>query len=446
MDDDTGREPFVIDIVTLFPEVVSSFLDAGIMGRAVAEGRLKIVCTNPRDFATDAHRTVDDSPSGGGPGMVMKIEPVVGALEAIAASRGEGHRVLLSPSGRPFDQETATRFAGLDHLVLLCGRYEGIDDRVREQFCDECVSLGDFVLNGGEVAALAVVESVGRLLQGVVRNPDSIALESFSRTGGGALEHPQYTRPADFRGFTVPAPLSSGDHPRVQRWRDAVSRIRTRRLRPEFAPEVRASAEHGPGLDVAVVVDARAGEGVDVGVERLASLAIASSGSVVVWTDRAISPGPGVAVLPAETKSLPRIRKILRGKRKSRLLVVPVAMPGESVPAWRLTEPAEVFDVALTHGAAVAAENERGAICAVFVIAPEGSPLRSALAGGDPPSDFLLDLGDGAAPQLHGNSGVENGAGVINPSQPQPAESIHRDVARQLQHFLERWTQDFHST
>ncbi len=446
MDDDTGREPFVIDIVTLFPEAIASFLNAGIMGRAVAEGRLKIVCTNPRDFSTDTHRTVDDSPSGGGPGMVMKIEPVVGALEEIEASRGEGHRVLLSPSGRPFDQETATRFAGLGHLVLLCGRYEGIDDRVREQFCDECVSLGDFVLNGGEVAALAVVESVGRLLEGVVRNPDSIALESFSRTGGGVLEHPQYTRPADFRGFTVPAPLSSGDHSRVHRWRAAVSRIRTRRLRPELAPEVRALAGQAGPLDVAVVVDARAGEGVDVDAEGLASLARAGSASVVVWTDRAISPGPKVVVAPAELKSLRRIRKILRGKRRSRLLVVPVAMPGEFRPAWRLTEPAEVFDVILAHRAQGAEESDECAFCAVFVVAPLESPLRSALEGGDPPSDFLLDLGDGAVSQLHGNSGVENRAGVINPSQPQPGESAPRGVARQLQHFLERWTQDFQST
>ncbi len=445
MDDDTGREPFVIDIVTLFPEAISSFLDAGIMGRAIAEGRLKISCTNPRDFSTDAHRTVDDAPFGGGPGMVMKIDPVVGALEEIEEARGEGHRVLLSPSGRRFDQAAARRLASMRHLVLICGRYEGVDDRVRERFCDECLSVGDFVLNGGEVAALAVVEAVGRLLDGVVNNPDSIALESFSAAGSAALEHPQYTRPADFRGWTVPPPLSSGDHGRVARWRDAVSRIRTRRLRPELAiPQ--AGDRGGVTLDAAVVVDARDGVGLDVDADRLGSLAASAPGPVVVWTDRAMFAGPGLVVAPASGGSLAGLRKILRGKRKSRLLVVPVAMHGEIRPAWCVRRPSEVADMALAHRATTASGSEDRGFCAVFVLAPEGSPLRSELEGGDPPSDFLLDLGERPSPTTDADSGVENGAGVINPSQPQPGESTPRDVARQLQHFLERWTHDFHST
>ncbi|MGB1698708.1 MAG: tRNA (guanosine(37)-N1)-methyltransferase TrmD [Nannocystaceae bacterium] len=443
MTEESVAAPFRIDIVTLFPEAVEAFLGAGIMGRAIAEGRLVISCTNPRDFSSDVHRTVDDAPFGGGPGMVMKIEPVVAALEHIEAACEGGHRVLLSPSGQRFDQAAAQRLAGRRHLVLLCGRYEGIDDRVRERFCDECLSVGDFVLNGGEVAALAVVEAVGRLLDGVVQNPDSIAFESFSPERDTALEHPQYTRPSSFRGWGVPSPLSSGDHARVERWRAATSRIRTRRLRPEL---VSALSSGDPAVLPTVVIDARSGEGFDLDPARVRSLAEAAPGPVVLWTDRSLSTAPNLVIAPAEEGSLRGVRKILRGKRRSSLLVVPVLVGDEPCQAWSLEEPSDLLDVAhVHHGSNESAPQDRG-IHAVLVLAPVGSPLRSGLQGGDPPSDFVLEVRGGARSAIDDDSGVENRSRVINPSQPQPGESTSDAVASQLQRFLERWTQDFHAT
>jgi tRNA (guanine-N1)-methyltransferase len=237
------------EVFTLFPDAIAGFLRGGLIGKAAQQGLVTVHCTDYRDFTSDRHRTVDDAPYGGGPGMVMKIEPVVAALESVAAARGPMHRVLLTPSGPRFDQRAARRLAQMPRIALLCGRYEGIDDRVREAHSDECLSLGDFVLNGGEVAALAIIEAVARLCEGVLGNPESAAHDSFSapdsdlssKTGAGEspgawLECPQYTRPPEFRGLAVPATLLAGAHAEVDRWRAIQAWRRTWALRPDLRP------------------------------------------------------------------------------------------------------------------------------------------------------------------------------------------------------------------
>ncbi len=223
------------EVFTLFPAAIQSFLGAGLIGKALSQELVAVHCTDYRDFTDDRHRSVDDSPYGGGAGMVMKIGPVVAALEAVTAARGPMHRILVTPSGPRFDQRTAERLAAMPRLGLLCGRYEGIDDRVRESFVDECLSIGDFVLNGGEVAALTIIEAVARLREGVLGNPESVVGESFGLAGRGPwLEHPHYTRPVDFRGLEVPALLMSGDHSAIARWRAEQACRRTWALRPDL--------------------------------------------------------------------------------------------------------------------------------------------------------------------------------------------------------------------
>jgi tRNA (guanine37-N1)-methyltransferase len=237
------------EIFTLFPEAITAFLRAGLIGRALEEGRVAVHCTNPRDYARDRHRTVDDSPYGGGPGMLLKVEPLVDALTAVEVARGPVHRVLLTPSAPRFDQRAAERLATRPRIALFCGRYEGIDDRLREHYIDECLSLGDFILNGGEVAALVVVEAVARLFAGVVGNTESLARESFSSgvvegaAGSGLwLEPPQYTRPAEFRGHRVPEVLVRGHHGDIDRWRQHTAWARTWHERPRLRRAQRASA------------------------------------------------------------------------------------------------------------------------------------------------------------------------------------------------------------
>src|SRR5690606_18497917 len=169
------------EVFTIFPAAIEAFVEAGIMARAIERGLVVVRCTDFREFTDDRHRTVDDAPFGGGAGMVIKPEPVAAALEAVVSERGPMHTILLTPSGPRFDQRVAERLASERRIALLCGRYEGIDDRIREHFVDECLSLGDFVLNGGEVAAAAIIEAVARLREGVLGNPESIATESFAR-------------------------------------------------------------------------------------------------------------------------------------------------------------------------------------------------------------------------------------------------------------------------
>ncbi len=211
-----------INVVTIFPEFFASPLETSLVGKARGDGSLKVVLHDLRDHGKGIHRQVDDSPFGGGAGMVMMVEPLAAVLDPLAQT----HRVLLTPGGRRLDQETLDRWAAVEELTLVCGRYEGIDERVAEHFVDEEVSLGDYVLLGGEVGALAIIEGVARLLDGVVGNPVSVETESFR---DGLLEEPQYTRPAEFRGWTVPEVLRSGDHGKVEEWRREQRLDRTRR-------------------------------------------------------------------------------------------------------------------------------------------------------------------------------------------------------------------------
>jgi tRNA (guanine37-N1)-methyltransferase len=206
-----------ISVVSLFPEMVSTIGEYGVVGRAQQRELMMLEIENPRDYASDAHRTVDDRPYGGGPGMVMKYEPVAAALEAAKGNLPVGCPVVyLSPKGRAFDQAMAQGFAKMPGLVLLAGRYEGIDERLLESHIDEEVSLGDFVLSGGEIAAMAVIDAVVRLLPGVLGDDESAAQDSFME---GLLDYPHYTRPEEIVGRKVPDVLLSGDHDRIARWR-----------------------------------------------------------------------------------------------------------------------------------------------------------------------------------------------------------------------------------
>jgi tRNA (guanine37-N1)-methyltransferase len=217
-----------IDVFTIFPDLVDGFAAASLLGKARAEGLLDVRVHDLRSMATDPHRSVDDAPFGGGPGMVLMPEPVFGAVEAADPPRP---LLLLDPGGRRFDQGVARELAGLDGFSLLCGRYEGVDHRIRTHLVDGELSVGDFVLAGGEAAAMVVVEAVGRLAPGVLGNAASIDDESFA---DGLLEYPQYTRPAEFRGWSVPEVLRSGDHGRIARWRRAQALHRTRHERPDL--------------------------------------------------------------------------------------------------------------------------------------------------------------------------------------------------------------------
>ena len=226
-----------VDIVTLFPELFETFLKTSFVGKATLNGQLETRLRSPREFGLGKHRSVDDTPYGGGSGMVMRVDVIVACLEALdaeAAQEGKprARRVLLTPQGRPFVQATATSFSAEPALVLICGRYEGFDERVRS-FVDEELSLGDFVMTGGEVAAMAVVEATVRLLPGVLGNEESTHEESHGESG--LLEYPHYTRPAEFRGQTVPEILSSGNHAKVAVWRAEQSLERTRTRRPDLA-------------------------------------------------------------------------------------------------------------------------------------------------------------------------------------------------------------------
>ena len=217
-----------VDIFTIFPSMFEVLLDFGVIGRAVEQGRLEVRVHDLRQGTGDPHRSVDDAPFGGGAGMVMMPEPLFNSVEQAGPPRP---LFLLGPAGRRFDQAVAQELACGDGFSLLCGRYEGVDQRVREHLVDDELSLGDFVLAGGEVGAMAVIEAVGRLVPGVLGNELSVADESFSE---GLLEYPHYTRPAEFRGWSVPDVLRSGDHGRVDRWRKAQSLARTVALRPDL--------------------------------------------------------------------------------------------------------------------------------------------------------------------------------------------------------------------
>ena len=217
-----------IDVFTIFPEAVDAMATLSVLGRGQETGLLDLRVHDLRMTATDVHKTVDDKPFGGGAGMVLKPEPVFEAVEAV-----DPHRplILLDPGGARFDQRKAAELADMDGFSLLCGRYEGVDERIRDSLVDEELSIGDFVLAGGEFAAMVVIESVARLVPGVLGNDFSTTEESF---GGDLLEYPQWTRPAEFRALTVPEILVSGDHGRVERWRLAMAIARTAERRPDL--------------------------------------------------------------------------------------------------------------------------------------------------------------------------------------------------------------------
>jgi tRNA (guanine37-N1)-methyltransferase len=227
------------DLVTLFPELFETFLATSLVGRAVKTGKLVVRSRSPRDFGLGRHKSVDDTPYGGGSGMVIRVDVLVPCMESLDTEGGEkAHRVLLTPQGAPLVQATVRRLAERPRVMLVSGRYEGFDERVRS-FVDEEVSLGDFVLTGGEVAAMAVIEACARCVPGVLGNEESTREESFSPETEGLLEYPQYTRPAEFRGMTVPAPLTNGNHAEIERWRKDQALERTRARRPDLLAKKR---------------------------------------------------------------------------------------------------------------------------------------------------------------------------------------------------------------
>lgn len=228
-------------VVTLFPEMFTALTGHGVTGRAVKRGQLTVEYSNPRDHAHDRHRTVDDRPFGGGPGMLMKVEPLLEAIEAIRAKAPSPPRVIyLSPQGQPLTQKRVVELAQLDSLVLLCGRYEGIDERIVEMCVDEEISIGDYVLSGGELGAMVLLDAVTRLIPGVLGHADSAVEDSFSE---GWLDCPHYTRPEEFAGQRVPEVLLSGNHELIRRWRLKQSLGRTWLRRPELLEGLTLSKE-----------------------------------------------------------------------------------------------------------------------------------------------------------------------------------------------------------
>jgi tRNA (guanine37-N1)-methyltransferase len=221
-----------IDIVTIFPKMVTAPLADGIVGRAIERGLIDLKVHDLRDFTTDRHRVVDDVPFGGGPGMVLKPEPLFRAVEAIREQRGNPEAIVLtSPDGKRFTHADAERLSGLGHVVVLCGRYEGVDERVRQHLATEEISIGDYVISGGELAALVIVDAAARFVPGVVGDDASVAADTFAR---GLLDFPQYTRPADFRGMETPPVLLSGHHAEIERWRRRAALERTLERRPDL--------------------------------------------------------------------------------------------------------------------------------------------------------------------------------------------------------------------
>lgn len=214
-----------IDVATLFPGLFGEVLGTSILGRAREKGIADVALYDIRDFSSDRHRTVDDRPYGGGPGMLLRAEPVVTCVETLLAERGPGHVVLLTPGGRTFTQGVAREYAAKDHLVLVCGRYEGFDERVRQVLRPDELSIGPYVLSGGEIAAMAVIDAVVRLLPGALGDATSAGQDSYAL--GDDLEAPQWTRPPVWRGRAVPEALLSGDHARIARWRSEEARKRT---------------------------------------------------------------------------------------------------------------------------------------------------------------------------------------------------------------------------
>jgi tRNA (guanine37-N1)-methyltransferase len=228
------------DILTLFPDMFSSPLRESILGKAIEKGLIQIRTVNIRDFTLDKHQIVDDTPYGGGQGMVMKVEPIARAIESVKPQDPSARIIYLTPQGKPFNQDLARRFSTQPHLILLCGRYEGVDERVRELFIDEEVSIGDYVLTGGELAAMILIDAVSRFIPGVLGSDRSAEEDSFFNF---LLEYPQYTRPFNFRGSCVPEVLLSGNHSLIALWRRKEALKRTSLRRPDLLAKANLSEE-----------------------------------------------------------------------------------------------------------------------------------------------------------------------------------------------------------
>jgi tRNA (guanine37-N1)-methyltransferase len=231
----------IFHVITIFPEFFEGPFAHGVIARAKEAGKIEIRIHNLREWTHDRHKTVDDRPFGGGEGMLLKTEPLFAAVEAVFPERAKGNReagkqvILLSAQGRKFDQAAARRLSSTDELLLICGRYEGVDERVAEHLADEELTIGDYVMSGGELAAAVVIDVIARLIPGVLGNEDSAVFESFEGDGD-VLDCPHYTRPADFRGWRVPEVLLSGNHEEIRRWRRQAALEKTARLRPDLAP------------------------------------------------------------------------------------------------------------------------------------------------------------------------------------------------------------------
>jgi tRNA (guanine37-N1)-methyltransferase len=236
-----------IDILTLFPEMFTGVLDSSILSRAQAKSKFNYNLINFREYADNKHEKVDDYPYGGGAGMVLTAQPIFDAVEAITVNKQTKPRIILMcPQGQPYDQNKAEELAKEDHLIFICGHYEGYDERIREHLVTDEISIGDYILTGGELGAMVVVDSVVRLLPDVLGNDQSAPEDSFST---GLLEHPHYTRPADFRGMTVPDVLLSGNHAHIEAWRKKESLRRTYERRPELLEELTLPADDQKLLD-----------------------------------------------------------------------------------------------------------------------------------------------------------------------------------------------------
>jgi len=234
--------PLAIDVITIFPGMLSGFLGESMLKRAARGGYVQFRIVNPRDFTEDVHRTVDDRPYGGGPGMIMKPEPLWKAVESVKSP--EARVIMMSPRGRRFEQRDAAELSREKHLVFLCGHYEGVDERVRQAVVDDEISIGDYVLTNGAVAAAVVIDAVVRLIPGVLGADDATEEESFS---GGCLEYPQYTRPEDFLGMRVPDVLLSGNHAEIARWRREQALAVTRDRRPDLIARMTTGANENTG-------------------------------------------------------------------------------------------------------------------------------------------------------------------------------------------------------
>jgi tRNA (guanine37-N1)-methyltransferase len=368
-------------IVTLFPEAFESLLGAGVLGRARKDGLIAVDFVNPRDFTHDRHRTVDDTPYGGGPGMVMKGEPL---LAAIAAASGEGaHRVLLSPVGAPFDQATVRDLATRRHIVLVCGRYEGVDERVAELAIDQTISLGDFVMTGGEIGAMAIVDAVARYVPGVLGESTSTDEESFS---DGLLEYPQYTRPPVLEGRAVPETLLSGNHAAIKRWRRGESLRRTQATRPDLF------ARHPPSDDDRALLGDRAPE------------AIAARTYLVLAHHPVLDQGGGVTTSGVTNLDLHDIaRAALTFGLGGFFATTPIELQRERIAGIAATWQDETRRRSADHRSrAVAAVETRGSIDEVVAELAERHGARPLLVA--------TSAQRGQGPHLEGVRGVHGGA------------------------------------